>query len=449
MRAFRIGKDITVRWSILTNGEKKALEGRDLTLFIHLPNRTDIPVDFTNEGNIATFVFRGVNQLYTGPYRLTIWENFGKDGQSVVDCCNAFELVSYTCDEDVGNCNNLKTGILEVSSVLEVGVQGPAGEITDVTATVDNNVGTPSVEVELGGTPEKRTIKFNFSKLKGDIGDPGSSAYELYKEHHPDTELTEEEYAAYPVHAGDAALAAVEKVEQTEERIEAAEKVREEAEQGRILSEQRRVEAESSRAAAEQGRVRAEQGRESAEILRVRAEQERVAAEASRVQGEESRIAAETAREEAEQTRIADEEDRVAAESARAAAEQKRQTDTGEAIGKAAAATKEAEDAAAEATDAAGSIVGPQDVLAHSACSLEERIAHLERLLADILSGEVYIPKLTVRELSVWGDDNLIVTGRGAPSRKPDRAGQFYIDIENDAVYHSVGNAAVSDWKIN
>lgn len=280
-------------------------------------------------------------------------------------------------------------------------------------------------------------------------GDPGSSAYELYKEHHPDTELTEEEYAAYPVHAGDAALAAVEKVEQTEERIEAAEKVREEAEQGRILSEQERVEAESSRAAAEQGRVRAEQGRESAEILRVRAEQERVAAEASRVQGEESRIAAETAREEAEQTRIADEEDRVAAESARAAAEQKRQTDTGEAIGKAAAATKEAEDAAAEATDAAGSIVGPQDVLAHSACSHEERIAHLERLLADILSGEVYIPKLTVRELSVWGADNLIVTGRGAPSRKPDRAGQFYIDIGNDAVYHSVGNAAVSDWKIN
>ena len=32
-------------------------------------------------------------------------------------------------------------------------------------------------------------------------------------------------------------------------------------------------------------------------------------------------------------------------------------------------------------------------------------------------------------------------------AKAPDRAGQFYVDTKNNAVYHSVGNGAVSDWK--
>lgn len=87
------------------------------------------------------------------------------------------------------------------------------------------------------------------------------------------------------------------------------------------------------------------------------------------------------------------------------------------------------------------------EVLAHSDCTLEERVAHLERLLVGVLSGKVLIPELQVKKLGVWGDNNLVVTGEGAPSKAPDRAGQFYVDTKNNAVYHSVGNGAVSDWK--
>ena len=86
-------------------------------------------------------------------------------------------------------------------------------------------------------------------------------------------------------------------------------------------------------------------------------------------------------------------------------------------------------------------------VLAHSGCSLEEQVAQLRTLLLGILSGEVLIPKLAVKELGVWGANNLIVTGEGVPTKAPDRAGQLYIDTKNNAVYHSVGNNAVSDWK--
>ena len=87
------------------------------------------------------------------------------------------------------------------------------------------------------------------------------------------------------------------------------------------------------------------------------------------------------------------------------------------------------------------------DVLAASDCSLEARVTTLERTLIAVLSGDAVIPALQVRELGVWGSNNLILTGSGAPAKAPDRAGQLYIDTASGAVYKSTGNAAVSDWK--
>lgn len=60
------------------------------------------------------------------------------------------------------------------------GIPGQDGtSIVDAIATVDANVGTPSVNVELQGTSEQKTISFMFSNLKGekgDKGDPGQDA---------------------------------------------------------------------------------------------------------------------------------------------------------------------------------------------------------------------------------------------------------------------------------
>lgn len=55
------------------------------------------------------------------------------------------------------------------------GDPGEAGQITSATAGVDNTTGTPSVKIELGGTPEKRTINLKFSGLKGEPGEPDES----------------------------------------------------------------------------------------------------------------------------------------------------------------------------------------------------------------------------------------------------------------------------------
>lgn len=57
-----------------------------------------------------------------------------------------------------------------------IGNTGPQGEsaiISAVNATIDNNIGTPSVTVDLGGTELNRTFTFNFKNIKGEQGIQG------------------------------------------------------------------------------------------------------------------------------------------------------------------------------------------------------------------------------------------------------------------------------------
>lgn len=257
MRSYRIGKTLKIRWGILTGGKSEPLSGRDLRLEIATGSRFRRNVPFEADDSVAEFLFQGSEQCYVGAYTLTMWENRGKENQTVVDRCDAFCLVACSCEESAESADE------------------------------------PNLDVE--------TLELGTSNLE--TGVPGMSAYELFKRHNPDSALTEEEYAEAPVQAAGVALAMAEQLEETEASVTKAEHTREQAEQGREASEQNRAAAEQTRVTAEQQRVLAEQTRATNESTRQTAEAGRQAAETKREEN-----TAEAIRNSEEATRKAEDE---------------------------------------------------------------------------------------------------------------------------------------------
>lgn len=617
MKRIRIGKDIEIHWPILTNGEQVALEGRDLKLFVHLPSHMDIPVDFTTEGNTAIFIITGAMQKSIGVYRLTMWENLQKSGQTAVDYCNAFELVPTTCMEGGEDDNNLTT----------------------------------------------ETVDLKASSLV--VGLPGESAYEAFKKYNPNSQLTEEEYAEAPINAANAANEAAKAANDAAGKIGDIDKLlaaKVDKEEGKGLSANDYTDQEKEKLAGlsnyDDTQVREELARKASKQELADAASGALAS-AKSYTNTEVKKAQEEIDETIQQFVMPSIENRITEGDAEALKQGKAYTDTkttelwnnvgdtfdamseelnrnisggdAQALTEAKKYTDKAiseiptpdvsgqierhntsptahpdirellntcvglpefndktyeltfttkggakfiidlpiemmglhynEDTQSiEFANADGSIssipvsdfvkvyvgsIGSEiqvtvegseiratllnntvswdkltlalqemiqgkadrtelptklsqlqndpnfvtsgtletqltpiktelggtvrlgeeigesstpppipdtddeitEVLAHSDCTLEERVTHLERLLMEMLSGKVLIPELQVKKLGVWGDNNLVVTGEGAPSKAPDRAGQFYVDTKNNAVYHSVGNGAVSDWK--
>ena len=616
MKRIRIGKDIEIHWPILTNGEQVALEGRDLKLFVHLPSHMDIPVDFTTEGNTAIFTISGTMQKSIGVYRLTMWENLQKSGQTAVDYCKAFELVPTT--------------------LLEGGED-------------ESNLTTETVDLEASSLV---------------VGLPGESAYEAFKKYNPNSELTEEEYAEAPINAANAANEAAKAANDAAGKIgdidkALAEKV--DKEEGKGLSTNDYTDQEKEKLAGlsnyDDTEIRKELSDKASKKELTEAAAGTLTAAKSYTDTEVEKAKevigegigqllpsignditagdADTLKESKSYTdtkttelwnNVSDVFDATSEElnsnisggDAQTLTEAKNYTDkaiseiptpdvSGQierhntsptahpdirellntcvglpefndktyeltfttkggakfiidlpiemmglhynedtqsiefvnadgsissipvsdfvkvyvgSIGSEIQVTVEGSEIRASLlnntvswdkltlalqemiqgkadrtelptklsqlqndpnfvtsgtletqltpikTELGGTVrlgeeIGESstppptpntddeitEVLAHSDCTLEERVTHLEGLLVGVLSGKVLIPELQVKKLGVWGDNNLVVTGEGAPAKAPDRAGQFYVDTKNNAVYHSVGNGAVSDWK--
>lgn len=612
MKRIRIGKDIEIHWPILTNGEEVALEGRDLKLFVHLPSHMDIPVDFTTEGNTAIFTISGTMQKSIGVYRLTMWENLQKRGQTAVDYCKAFELVPTTLLEGGEDESNLTT----------------------------------------------ETVNLEASSLV--VGLPGESAYEAFKKYNPNSELTEEEYAEAPINAANAANEAAKAANDAAGKIGDIDKLLAEKvdkEEGKGLSTNDYTDQEKEKLAGlsnyDDTEIKQELSDKASKQETTEAAAGALAEAKSYTDATNKAIKADvtasfeqtlvtidygdeaTLKESKSYTdtktaelwnNVGDTFDAMSEElnsnisggDTQTLTEAKNYTDkaiseiptpdvSGQierhntsptahpdirellntcvglpefndktyeltfttkggakliidlpiemmglhynedtqsiefvnadgsissipvsdfvkvyvgSIGSEIQVTVEGSEIRASLlnntvswdkltlalqemiqskadrtelptklsqlqndpnfvtsgtletqltpikTELGGTVrlgeeIGESstpppipdtddeitEVLAHSDCTLEERVTHLERLLMEMLSGKVLIPELQVKKLGVWGDNNLVVTGEGAPTKAPDRAGQFYVDTKNNAVYHSVGNGAVSDWK--
>lgn len=575
MKRIRIGKDIEIHWPILTNGQQVALEGRDLRLFVHLPSHMDIPVDFTTEGNTAIFTISGAMQKSIGVYRLTMWENLQKRGQTAVDYCKAFELVPTTLLEGGEDESNLTT----------------------------------------------ETVNLEASSLV--IGLPGESAYEAFKKYNPNSELTEEEYAEAPINAANAANEAAKAANDAVNKVGDIDKLlaqKVDKEEGKGLSTNDYTDQEKEKLAGLSNYDDTEIRKELSDKVSKKELTEAAAGALAEAKSYTDTKTTELWNNVSDVFDATSEElnSNISGGDAQTLTEAKNYTDkaiseiptpdvSGQierhntsptahpdirellntcvglpefndktyeltfttkggakfiidlpiemmglhynedtqsiefvnadgsissipvsdfvkvyvgSIGSEIQVTVEGSEIRASLlnntvswdkltlalqemiqgkadrtelptklsqlqndtnyvtsgtletqltpikTELGGTVrlgeeIGESstppptpdtddeitEVLAHSDCTLEERVTHLEGLLVEVLSGKVLIPELQVKKLGVWGDNNLVVTGEGAPAKAPDRAGQFYVDTKNNAVYHSVGNGAVSDWK--
>lgn len=434
MKRIRIGKDIEIHWPILTNGQQVALEGRDLRLFVHLPSHMDIPVDFTTEGNTAIFTISGAMQKSIGVYRLTMWENLQKRGQTAVDYCKAFELVPTTLLEGGEDESNLTT----------------------------------------------ETVNLEASSLV--IGLPGESAYEAFKKYNPNSELTEEEYAEAPVDAANAANEAAKAANDAVNKVGNIDKLLAEKvdkEEGKGLSTNDYTDQEKEKLAGLSNYDDTEIRKELSDKVSKKELTEAAAGALAEAKSYTDTKTTELWNNVSDVFDATSEElnSNISGGDAQTLTEAKNYTDkaiseipTPDVSGQierhntsptahpdirellnTCVGLPEFNDAdflsRHKLTPWSDASFSEISVIAHSDCTLEARVTHLEGLLVGVLSGKVLIPELQVKKLGVWGDNNLVVTGEGAPAKAPDRAGQFYVDTKNNAVYHSVGNGAVSDWK--
>ena len=367
MKKIRIGNDIVIKWRITINGEEVNLEGLDLSLYISTTYQPRKQIAFTVAGNEITATFKGVEQKVTGVYRLTLYRNECENAQSILDACDAFELVSCSCltvDAAFGGAEvelpiaDLGVGIPGLSAYEIACIEGFKGSQAEWIASLSAASEEAAAECREviaefsqaeGGrvTAEAQRVANENNRISGEVSrakaeNDRAAAEQLRSaaETKRDTaELARNENENNRANAEGARSSAEdirilnEKTRVADEETRAqneaarvtaeakranAEAQRETAEADRRAAELVRIDNENARQTAEQDRMAAESERKTAENLRKTAEDARIANEATRQANEQARVAAETSRESAETDRADAEAARVEAETARA-----------------------------------------------------------------------------------------------------------------------------------
>lgn len=119
MKRIKIGNDINISLCVLTAGEGRPLEGRNLRLVLRDPKGGEQDVDFTIVGNTVAFVYPGRQQRHIGRYSVELWENDGEPRQAVADVNGAFELVRWSDEQGGNDAAELQTDALELVVELD------------------------------------------------------------------------------------------------------------------------------------------------------------------------------------------------------------------------------------------------------------------------------------------------------------------------------------------
>lgn len=468
----RIGNDIPIRWAVSRCGVPEDFAGKSLKLYMRTAYSETEVTDFAVSGNVISWTYPGASQKATGTYTFTLVENEGLGDMATVDACDALKLVSCSCAAECAES-------VEVSTDIAV----PANGRTPVFATGETDTldpGSPATsEVEPSGRDEdgNPVYRLNFGVPEGQpgktpvfsagqtaTGEPGSTASAKVTEDGEDDSGNPKYKIELTIPRGDTgktpAINSVVTVTTLEPGSDATASITPDGqdEQG------------NPKYALSIGVPQGEKGNKGD------------------TGGEGPTGAAG-----ATFTPVVDDSGNISwsndaglpnPETKNIRGPQGAQGDTGQKGDKGDAGavyTPSVSEAGVISWTNDGELDNPEpvdikgpkgdkgdtgekgdpgqtpdltpvntalDVLAHSDCTLEEKVTALATLLTGICDGRVTLPSLNVERLGVWGENNLIMTGSGAPLTPPDRPGQIYIDTTNNAQYNSAGNNSVSDWKI-
>lgn len=139
MEKIRKGNDIEIQWAIYAgqgiNEAPYDLTGKNLTLYFRNQfGRTEIN-DYKVERHIISFMFWGKDQKHTGTYSIELVENEGREGMHTVDECEAFTLVSHSCQTGGDSEGRVECIHLQFRSQMSFGFPSSGGN-SDI--VVDN-----------------------------------------------------------------------------------------------------------------------------------------------------------------------------------------------------------------------------------------------------------------------------------------------------------------------
>ena len=158
----RIGNTINIKFTITRAGTPYDLRDKNLLLVVkNKIKNTEVILHYPAfsitgaDHNVIFWIFQGNEQVYTGKYMLTLYENKGLDNMLAVDCCDAFELVNYTCDTDnETSCGNVEVETIELAAdvLIDRTVQ------SDYSVTNPNDPAYIRNKLTLGTLAEKSVV---------------------------------------------------------------------------------------------------------------------------------------------------------------------------------------------------------------------------------------------------------------------------------------------------
>lgn len=440
----RIGNTLVIRWQIKVVTSQNLSE-YELTLVRNEPNRkvNNIPFEIEN-GDTLVFKHEGMEQKVCGQYSYSLYVNFDKASQSVVDSCDGYYLSQRSCgeecDEECGTLNieneiNLKSVILMVEGVpgksayeiaVENGFKGTEEEWLESLKGIGVNIkgelkseeelpqkGLPSDSYIIDGdlyvyVGENGNVEVNpkWSNVGTIRGPRGMSAYEIAVK--KGFVGTEEEWLeslkgkdGKPFTYADLTPEQISELQKP--ATEAAKLANSAAQSANTSAENANQAALDANRAAQSAGTAASNASATNEAIQT--------AEGLRVQAENKRETAETQRKQNEQTRQQKETERQTAETERVKAEEARVTEFAALKKESETATTNANEAAANANKAAENVDGRVTALEGKASQTYENYD------AIVASGEtnkdkIYIDGATNTSYR-WNGEKYVSIGGG------------------------------------